>query len=215
MKKCTVNPILTTYTLFACGILSMGIACSSTDSLAQASPTPVQQDDEQSQGGFEIYVFEYDNLSELGSPETIRAVSENDTSVLNSNDLAEADVIITEDDILTYDWTTQKIVLRDTFRKQYTSEDPYLSDFSIFVVSFDGNPLISGRLLITISPVRTETPILYISPPLLAPSEDGLVLYLRPKSMIFQSEGDLETVFPIEDHDLAEQIREHLEINGK
>lgn len=199
MKKRIYNPIPTICSLLLFGLLLIGIACSSSEE----------------HGGLQIYVFDNENRSNLGSPETAQAVSENNLSVLNSDDLATADIIITEEDILTYNWTIQKIVLSDTFREGYMSEEPFLSPGSVFIASFKGRPLFGGTVLTTSSPFRLETPILYVSPPLLeASGAEGLVVYLRPHSVTFLPE-DEESVFPIADHELVEQLREHLQSNGK
>jgi hypothetical protein len=192
------------------GTLLIGIACSSS-----SSPNLGTQNEEYGKTRFEIHIFEFDNLNKLGPPEIVNAISENDPSVLNSYDLVKADVIITEEDILTYDWTIQEIVLNDSFRERYISEDTFLSDFSVFIVSFKGKPLFSGKILRTYSPLYLETPILYVSPPQGASAEDGLVVYLRPNSVVFQQGEDLETVFPIKDFFLAEQVRDHLRLSGK
>jgi hypothetical protein len=215
MKNWTLNSSRVMYSLLLYTVLLIGIACTPNDSSALTAARPDQQNEEQEQDGLEIRVFEFANLSNLGSPETVLAVSQNNLSLLNNDDLAKADIVITEEDILTYDWSTQKLVLDNTFRERYGIAGSILSDFSIFIVSFKGKPLFSGMVLPIFSQMRREIPILYVVPPLLeSPGEDGLVVYLKPQTLVIGQE-DEESEFPIVDRELAEQIREHLQMNGK
>jgi hypothetical protein len=174
-----------------------------------------------SQDGLVIYVIEAETLLNP-SEEIAAAFDEDDLSALTNNDLAKADIVITEEDILTYDWKTQKIVLSNTFRKPYTddsfSSNPLsapLSPFSAFIVSFNGEPLFSGTVLPIVTATWYETPVLYVDDFSIISDEDGLVLYLRPSTMIIGREDNLDTVFPIVDQELAEEIRQHFEANGK
>lgn len=197
-----------------CGVLLIGIACRSIDLSALPSPPADLGNEKPIPDGLEIYIFEFENLSQLGSLEFVRSLSENNLSGLTRNDLMRADVIITEEDIVTFDWTTQKIILSDSIRQQYISKDLLLPPFSVFVVSFDGKPLFSGKLLWVHSATYFATPTLYVSSPVETSNEDELAMYIRPHSVVYL-EKETEGVLPIDDQNLAERIRDHLELNGK
>lgn len=214
MKTRRFNPTLMTYSLLICGVLLVEVACNTKDLSVLASSNPNLQHERQKQHGFEIYIFDVENLSEALSPEIVEALSENNLSTLSSNNLIRADMVITEGDIITYDWGSQKIVLRDAFRQRYISRELLWSPFSVFIVLFERKPLFSGKLLWTFSASGSRAPVLYVPSSVMAASGDELTIYVRPHSVIYLEE-DMNVVFPIEDAKLVEQIRAHLEENGK
>jgi hypothetical protein len=163
--------------------------------------------------GLEIFVFEYKNHQKLGGK--FESFAENDLSSLNQDDLRLADIIVSENDIVSYDWASQKIILKNRDSQPSNSIGSFIQDYSVFIVSFQDEPLFSGLVLYTISPYLPDTPVLYVTPKSMTPEVDGLVVYLRPPYNPVFSDGNAGSPFPGEDTELAERLREHLESVGK
>ena len=168
-----------------------------------------------SEDRFQIYIFEFNEFSKLDDPIFIDAASGNDLSVINNDDLGRANLIINEDDILFYNWNTQEIALNDVFREKYLTEQPFLSDFSIFILTFQGRPLFSGKILTTMSPLYVESPVLYISSPIGNEEREKLIVYLRPQGTVFRDGSELGVEFPFGDETIREQVRQYLLSIGK
>jgi hypothetical protein len=189
----------------AFGILFFASACGSFPDL---------QPSDKVTNRMEIFIYEDDSHEKLGS-EKFGFIVNNDLSSLNPSDLETADIVITEDDIVSYDWALQKIVLKNRESRQIDLNGSFISDYSAFIIAFDGKPLFSGLVLLTISPNAIDSPVLYVEPTSFTPDLDGLVVYLRPQYDIIFPDNIAESPFPGEDKELAEQLRNHLEAVGK
>lgn len=142
-------------------------------------------------------------------PTDIHFGDENSWRKLLSIDLNKNDLLLTENNIVSYDWVVQKIITTDEFRAQYDSGEPHSSDYSWFVIALDGEAVCGGGILPEISTVGAKIPVIYVSSSLLHAEHDNLELLLRPNAF------DKKPLFPVNDPTISERIQQHFSKVGK
>ncbi len=158
---------------------------------------------------FAIHVFEPGSLGTLGYS------VESSWPLLQQADLSKSTFVITEDDIVSYDWTHQHLKLSSQLRKKYEAEYlTFLADFSPFVVTIDQQPVLGGMILKQFSPLAVDYPVMYVLNGPAYPEEDELSIALRPIHD-YRRKLDAPSSFPASDAQLTESVRRHLVEIGK
>ncbi len=122
--------------------------------------------------------------------------------------------VITEQDIISYDWDHQILKLDQKLRLRYeASAADFLRDFSPFVVTFDGERLFGGMIIQPFSPLALKYPVLYVlNGPQYEPTEE-LSIALR-STHNHPVKFDTIALFPGNDA-TAKRLRERLMKLGK
>lgn len=150
-----------------------------------------------------IHIFAYGNPA---IPDSVNWADEDGWEPLLELDLDSSDLLITEDDIVHYDWNSHTLLLDGDSRPP--AEDENL-DFSAFVLTLGETPIIGGVVLSEISAVRTNIPVIYYSP-VIYPEGTELELKLRA-STGFNASSLFSKIDPV----IAERIRQRMLEIGK
>ncbi|MCB0027710.1 MAG: hypothetical protein KDE28_07385 [Anaerolineales bacterium] len=123
---------------------------------------------------------------------------------------AQVSHTIPEAEILSYHWQTHTVILTNQYGTVTETGVMPLLDYSHFIVTFQGAPVLSGIVLLEISALARDAPILYFS----LPNEDaeGYHIYLRQRSGWGDEEGSLTNLYA---EDVSEQISNYLQAQGK
>ncbi len=202
-------------TALLCGAVALTAAC-------VANPTPIMTDQPSTvqsslsiEGGkmhtsvFEVHVFEPGSLGTLGYS------VESSWPLLQQADLDKSVFVITEDDIASYDWTSQTLKLSSELRKKYEADYlNFLANFSPFVVTIDRKPVFGGMILLQFSPLAIKYPVIYVLSGPTYPEEDELSIALRP-THDYRAKLDAPSSFPASDPALTESVRRRFAEIGK
>lgn len=184
-------------------------ASTKTDRVSLLSPSPSIEPRDVHTAIFAIHIFEPGSLGTLGYSVA------SSWPLLQQADLSTSAFVITEDDIVSYDWTHQQLMLTSQLRKKYEVESmTFLADFSPFVVTIDQQPVFGGMILKQFSPLAIDFPVLYVLNGPAHPDEDLLSIALRP-THDYQRKLDAPSSFPSSDSQLADSVRQHFVEIGK
>ncbi len=149
---------------------------------------------------FAIHIFDIRNPV---IPEGIDFQSENSWRKLLTIDLNQSDLVINEEDIKFYDWSSQKITLENDAGMRFVTEQPQSPGFSYFVIAINGKSVSAGGILSESSAVGANLPILYI------PDDP---INSDPFNLVLRSTTDITNQnprFPVDDPAVAEEIRQY------
>ena len=161
-------------------------------------------------GAFEIHLFKEASVTtSVSSP--IEWQNVDGWKPLLEADLSTSDFVITEADIIDYDWNIQKITFRHDMGEHQLGGALFEEEYDYFVIALDKQPIIGGGTMHDMSPVVVRIPVMYVST--IPPSGiDNLEIYLRLHSWIYLDE---EVPFPSDDFEIVERVRQRLRRIGK
>lgn len=148
-----------------------------------------------------IHLFEYNNPAIL-TP--IDKGEENGWKPLLNVDLNQSDVVIREEQIISYDWSSHHILLSSELKEPLQYDEP-LPQYAYFVFALGDKPVVGGIILPSFSAVGSQIPVLYFSHPLIHPENEGIELHLSEGSYLVA-----DPLFPLDDLDIVEQVKSRL-----
>jgi len=153
---------------------------------------------------FAIYIFDPGSLGTLGYS------VESSWPLLQKVDLNTKTLVITEQDIVSYDWTHQILELNESFRLRYEeSASSFLADFSPFVVTLADEPVFGGMIIQPFSPLAIDYPVLYVLNDPQYQSSRTLSIALRPVHD-YRAKFDAMSPFPGTNPVVNERVRQRL-----
>lgn len=191
--------------MFVCTFVLLS-ACTTLTQTNQPS-TIDQGDVAMSSKTLQIYFFDPKVIGNLGK--TQEAVS----SALNTIDLSTSVYTATETDLVEYNWTTQRITIKNTWKTQNEELPAWVQYAGYFVVVFDGERLFSGRTARYGTAAPIDFPVmLYDGVTSLMNDSAELIFFFRASS-----DPLIEPPFPFlaNDPSVAAAVRAHLQAIGK
>ena len=129
--------------------------------------------------------------------------------------------IISDDDIVQYNWDEQVIAISPEFSSLYQPDGTFLQDGSHFVVILNGEQLVDGQVVFFLTARRLLGPVMVPYDkalldwqpifPQLTEHSAGLFLQL----MLADDELGRIRQFPVDDPEIQEQVRQYFSIIGK
>lgn len=138
------RPVTEALVGLAIAITGCGIAPATSD------PEPSDPD----QGRFELILFESNDspdvfVSDSGTQPGLEAMKDH-----------EAVRVLTEQNLIDADWTNRTLVFDESVYAEQVSEEPLFTVSRVFVLVFDGQPLIGGMVINPYFAALVETPVL-------------------------------------------------------
>ncbi|XSG73943.1 hypothetical protein ACP8Y2_17330 [Herpetosiphon llansteffanensis] len=178
-----------------CWILVLLIGCTQAD---QVSPTAKQ---------FAIYIFDRTAINQF------EGSNQNPTAALQTIDLAQASVVLTETDRLAYDWAQQQLRIRNPQGLSAKDRPAEMDIEGFFVIIFNQQRIVLGRVRSNSTAMAADYPLLLDTIESYSTGEAISVYQLRANSATIRSAAP--HAFPNADPAIAEAVKNHLLQLGK
>ncbi|WP_110514050.1 hypothetical protein [Herpetosiphon llansteffanensis] len=156
---------------------------------------------------FAIYIFDRAAINQF------EGQNHNPTAALQTIDLAQASVVLTETDLLAYDWPQQQLRIRNP-QGVLAKERPAEMDIEgFFVIVFNQQRIVLGRVHSNSTAMAADYPLLLDTIESYSTGEAISVYQLRANSATIRS--DAPHAFPNADPAIAEAVKNHLRELGK
>ncbi|MFD3162428.1 hypothetical protein [Herpetosiphon sp. NSE202] len=178
-----------------CWLLIVLFGCTQAD---QAPPTAQQ---------FAIYIFDRTAINQF------EVTNHNPTAALQTIDLAAASIVITETDLLAYDWPQQQLRIRNPQGLSAKERPAEMDIEGFFVIVFNQQRIVMGRVRSNSTALAADYPLLLDTIESYSNQEAISVYQLRSNSATIRSAAPHS--FPNADPAIAEAVKNHLRQLGK